>query len=124
MVNWLKPYDRRKDQFPGPIKPAEHPLFQQISPWNGLKPAGFAVDFVGQMTDVKFVKGYDRESNRVARLTSCKHPRANEENFEWIALLEALLEAPGGGTFTVFELGAGFGRWLVGAVCAARARRP
>src|SRR5262249_58342963 len=42
----------------------------------------------------------------------------NEEYFEWIDVLEAVVEAEG--RFTMMELGAGFGRWLVRGALAVR----
>jgi FkbM family methyltransferase len=49
-------------------------------------------------------------------------PAINSEIFEWLALCEAILEARG--TFTMFELGAGFGRWSVFAARMVKQRRP
>jgi hypothetical protein len=39
------------------ITPAEHPTFQQFTPWRGRAPAGYHVNFVGQKTDVEFLRG-------------------------------------------------------------------
>lgn len=44
----------------------------------------------------------------------------NEELFEWFDLLEAVESA--GSTFTMLELGAGFGRWSVRGALAAKER--
>jgi hypothetical protein len=45
-------------------------------------------------------------------------PAVDEELFEWIDVLEAVENA--GSTFTMLELGAGFGRWSVRGALAAR----
>jgi FkbM family methyltransferase len=47
-----------------------------------------------------------------------RYPRFDEEYFEWIDLLEAVAAA--NGRFTMVELGAGWGRWLINAAAAAR----
>ena len=51
-------------------------------------------------------------------VTEDGYPKVDEELFEWTDLLEAVSDA--GPEFTMIELGAGFGRWLVAAACAVR----
>lgn len=50
------------------------------------------------------------------RFIKTTQPGFNEEYFEWIDLLEAVVSASN--QFTMIELGAGFGRWLVNAAAA------
>jgi FkbM family methyltransferase len=109
------------------MKPSDHPVFREFAPWRGHVDAGFAVNFVGQKTDVEFLRGFgwatpQRMVNR-HEVTDYgpDYLSQGEEWFEWLIALEAILEARG--AFTMVELGAGFGRWLVGAACAARTRR-
>jgi FkbM family methyltransferase len=47
------------------------------------------------------------------------YPAFDEEYFEWVDVLEAVVGAAE--TFTMIELGAGWGRWLMNAAAAARA---
>src|SRR5579883_1190234 len=47
-------------------------------------------------------------------------PRIDEEIFEWIDVLECVEAARG--RFTMVELGAGYGRWLLAGAMAARQR--
>lgn len=47
-------------------------------------------------------------------------PPVNEEYFEWIDLLSAVVQASD--DFTFLELGAGYGRWSIRAAAAARQR--
>lgn len=47
--------------------------------------------------------------------------RTSEDYFEWIDLLEAIEEARG--TFTMIEVGAGYGRWIANAAAAVRRRK-
>jgi FkbM family methyltransferase len=46
-------------------------------------------------------------------------PAFSEEYFEWIDVLEAVIDAKE--HFTMIELGAGYGRWMVNAVAALKA---
>ena len=48
-------------------------------------------------------------------------PTPDTEVFEWVDLLEAVIGAEG--RFTMVELGAGYGRWIVNAAAAVRAYR-
>ena len=44
------------------------------------------------------------------------YPSFNEEYFEWVDVLEAVVARAG--MFTMLELGAGWGRWLANAAAA------
>jgi FkbM family methyltransferase len=106
------------------MTPAEHPTFREFTPWRGRAPAGYDVNFVGQKTDIEFLRGsgWATPDRMVERDLQTRHRPADVETFEWLMLLDAVLEARR--RFTMIELGAGYGRWLVGAACAARIRRP
>ena len=56
------------------------------------------------------------------RHISAGRPIPNEDYFEWITLPEAVVEAQA--SFTLVELGAGWGKWLVNGVAALRAHGP
>jgi FkbM family methyltransferase len=98
--------------------PAHHPVFGRFRAFTGRVPTSFRVGFVG-----------DRERNAVIGLDVTRAsdevatgpPPFNEEYFEWIDLLEAVEAA--GDTFTMLELGAGYGRWSSRGALAARQRR-
>jgi FkbM family methyltransferase len=64
---------------------------------------------------------YEDEPHFYARHVQTEYPAANEELFEYIALLEAI-DAATKGQFTMLELGAGYGRWMVNAAKAAQQR--
>jgi FkbM family methyltransferase len=53
------------------------------------------------------------------RFVTVTPPPPDAELFEWIDVLEAVTRAAGG--FTMLELGAGYGRWIVNAAAALRA---
>lgn len=102
----------------------QHKVFREFRPWSGPVKAGYAVNFVGQLIDVEFLRGFGwaKPKNMVTRMEWPDYDPFNVETFEWLMILEALLNARN--RFTMVELGAGFGRWIVGAACAARLRRP
>jgi FkbM family methyltransferase len=98
-----------------------HPAFQGIDP--GLTfcaPAGFVGDGVGQKVDVRFDSTLTPFGLDVDREVAPGVPWAwlHEEIFEWMAVAESVRDA--GSAFTMLELGAGYGRWLVGAAMIAR----
>jgi len=51
-----------------------------------------------------------------AGFTVREYPELDEEYFEWIDLLESVVAARG--SYTMIDLGAGYGRWSVRAACA------
>lgn len=99
--------------------PARHPVFSQFTPWSGMIRAGFVGGFLGEQTDTRFFNPTD---NPPERQSSSPYPALSEESFEWLALLSAVIEARG--KFTMIEVGAGYGRWLVSAASALRQKRP
>jgi FkbM family methyltransferase len=103
---------------------AEHLVFKQFAPFRGHAAAGYDVNFVGARTDVEFLRGFGWASpdRMVDRDFEAPYPPIGEETFEWQIMLEAILAAQH--SFTMIELGAGFGRWLSSAACAVRSRRP
>jgi FkbM family methyltransferase len=98
------------------------PIFSEFGLWRGYAPANFDVTFLGQRTDVSFNSGWADAERTRDREAQPPYPTLSEETFEWIALFRAILEAHQ--SFTMIELGAGYGRWLVAAACAVRRRRP
>jgi FkbM family methyltransferase len=85
-----------------------HPVFETFAR-NGVGPIP---NWLGVTTRREF---FDPELEFVQLAA----PRVDTELFEWIDLLETVVAARG--TFTMLELGAGYGRWIVNAAAAARA---
>jgi FkbM family methyltransferase len=116
--------ERRRRQFAvgrGEVPP--HPVFTKIEPWEGWVEPRWDVNFLGVRTRVDFFRLYDELGDFSQR----RHvvgapPIPNEDYFEWIALLEAVTEAER--EFTMVELGAGWGKWIVAGVAALRQYRP
>jgi FkbM family methyltransferase len=97
-----------------------HPVFGHFSCWSGNVPEGFIVNFLGAMTRVGYFESYLEISRQYPadRHVETEFPLFDEEYFEWIDLLEAIVRAEG--HFTMLELGAGYGRWTANAAVALR----
>jgi len=96
-----------------------HPCFQNFDRWKGTVKAGYIIiNFLG----VTRKEEYSSLSTppKIRNFTNPVNlPPFDEEYFEWIDLLEAVLSS--NNRFTMIELGAGFGRWSVnGAIAASR----
>jgi FkbM family methyltransferase len=97
-----------------------HPVFESFRPWVAWVDPGWDVNFLGVRTRVAFFSLFEQlaDYSRRRRVEALL-PVPNEEYFECIALLQAVLEARG--SFTMVELGSGWGRWIVNGVAALRA---
>lgn len=95
-----------------------HPSLAAIEPWRGLSDGTRSYDFLGGRTDPKFRAQFspDPEGPVAPPL-----PVPSAPYFEWIALFEAIGAAEG--SFTMAELGAGYGPWLAAAWLACRRAR-
>lgn len=94
--------------------PHYHPVFDRFEPQRFIDvPPDIHVDFLGDRYRTEYV-GLD-DINETPRTPP--FPALNEEYFEWIDLLESVIEA--GPSFTFLELGAGYGRWATRAARAA-----
>src|SRR5690349_6150133 len=82
-------------------------------------------DFIGTFTRVDFVAGFpgvNVESYRNERSSEPASPLVSEEYFELIDVIAAVRSARQ--QFTMVEVGAGYGRWLVRAAVALRRINP
>jgi protoporphyrinogen oxidase len=95
-------------------QPIQHPCFKEFEPWSGTLPAEVQMNFLGQMNREKYVG----KTLSATRPWTSSFPIFDEEYFEWIDLLDSVLKSSE--KFTIFELGAGFGRWAVNGAIAAR----
>jgi FkbM family methyltransferase len=101
----------------GTLSERHHDIFRRFAKWNGIVEAGFAVNFLGVKTSERFHSLTVKHTDE--RIDAPSFPSFDEEYFEWIDLLEAVVDARE--EFTMIELGAGYGRWLVNAAVAVRA---
>ena len=95
-----------------------HEVFYKFKCWQGEVQPGFTPNFLGVVTREHFFTSW-MEYHPDKRFVTTAYPEVNEEYFEWIDLLEAVTQAHE--KFTMIELGAGWGRWLVNAAVALRA---
>jgi FkbM family methyltransferase len=90
-----------------------HKVFYEFVPFSGPAEKGYEIDFLGCRIRDEFWAPPFR-----AAIPHTSYPPFNEDYFEWIDLLESVVSAKR--TYTMIELGAGFGRWLVRAAQAVR----
>jgi FkbM family methyltransferase len=96
-----------------------HPVLERFQPWSGKVDAGWSVNFLGVRTRDAFSAGMTGTLSSEGGWVETGYPSFDEEYFEWVDVLEAVVGAAE--TFTMIELGAGWGRWLMNAAAAARA---
>jgi hypothetical protein len=94
-----------------------HDIFSNIPLWEGYEENGFYRDFLGIKTRLLY-EGQMNGANTLKNIASQRKisptlPGFNEEYFEWIDIFESVKNAKN--EFVMFELGAGFGRWIVRA---------
>jgi hypothetical protein len=93
----------------------QHPVFLKFTRFKGEAPAGYDRDFIGSKIRPWFWGGPPREH---AYEIDTPYPAFDEEYFEWIDLFESVVAARN--SYTMIELGAGYGRWAVRAALAVR----
>jgi FkbM family methyltransferase len=101
-----------------------HEVFSRFRQYSGPVPAGYHVDFLGAQVSHKFIAGQqgNRPCPQDRTVQDVPYPEPDEEYFEWIDLLESVVAAKG--TYTMIELGAGYGRWALRAAFAAQRYDP
>lgn len=90
-------------------------MFGRFRRWEGWVDGGWDVNWLGVRTRASYYDVFNVPD--VRRFVSAPALPFDEEYFEWIDLLEALVGASD--RFTMVELGAGWGRWIVNAAAAA-----
>jgi FkbM family methyltransferase len=88
-----------------------HQVFSHFHPFSGEVPAFNQVDFLGARIRQEFVASLSVSPR--AQFVTTGYPPIDEEYTEWIDLLESVVAAKK--RYTMIELGAGFGRWVVRA---------
>src|SRR5579872_5167034 len=94
------------------------PIFSVFRRFEGEIPVGFTVDFLGGIRRERLPLSIELPAGGGVVQATGVMPLPDEEYFEWIDLLESARAASG--SFTMLELGAGWGRWGVAGVLAAR----
>jgi len=98
-----------------------HPVFSRIEPFTGDVPAYYTVDYLGTIIRQEFIVGFGPVWPEPHRIEN-RYPEFDDEYFEWIDVCEAVVAAKE--SFTMIELGAGFGRWSVRAAHAMEKYHP
>ncbi|MFC1704789.1 FkbM family methyltransferase [Nanoarchaeota archaeon] len=93
-----------------------HNIFGKFKCFEGEVKPGFQRNFTGAMLREEFFLRKPTYSE--SRLIATEYPKFDNEYFEWIDILESVTGAKD--KFTMVELGAGYGRWLVNAAMALR----
>ena len=99
-----------------------HPIFAKYPKWQGTLPSGFMTNWSGALVRSSFYPAQLTEHLPKSSFAGPHSPIADEEIFEWIDVLEAIDQASG--SFSMMEVGAGFGRWAVSAAVMLRRWRP
>jgi hypothetical protein len=98
-------------------------LLNAITPWSGDLPAGYAVDFLGILTDGKFL--WNEVGPFGGQHVSTSRPTVATYGEGWFEVADWLASAhEARGRYVVISLGASFGRQLVGAWKALQAINP
>lgn len=95
-------------------------LFDRFRPWEGIVDPGWTRNWLGVRTRAEI----QSQSGAVDEPTFVRfeRPSVSEDFFEWLDMLESVVESRG--RYTIVELGAGWGRWLVNAAAAVRQLEP
>ncbi len=94
-----------------------HPIFAEFPAREVAVPPGHVTDFIGTLTRAAHMQ---RNQAAPGGKQTPGLPAIDEEYFEWIDILESATRAKS--TYTMLELGAGYGRWASRAYAAARRR--
>lgn len=97
-----------------------HPIFDSFFRIEGPSEPGFFLDWLGVRTRPEYFQPFYK-ADPPCQYLKPELPAVNEELFEWIDLLTSIKNARG--RFTMVELGAGYGRWMVRAAKAIQRRK-
>jgi len=96
-----------------------HPIFEKFVRYKGpAKDGSIVLDFLGTTARREFLQSAIGSG---PSYLETNYPPVNEDLFAWIDLLTAVLGA--GQSFTMMELGAGYGPWSIRAAKAVQQRR-
>ena len=99
-----------------------HPCFGRFRPQKSCEDAQSFTNFLGVRTARSFLNASQVNDEKRDAGTEDGYPDISEDYLEWIDVLEAVLAAKG--SFTMMELGAGYGKWLVNSAAAVSQVNP
>jgi FkbM family methyltransferase len=112
-VNWLAEVTSNPER-----SLDHHPVFAHYRRYSGETDPGFSLNFLGVRSRTEFVRERTVFEDSRPKHVQTSYPKFDEEYFEWVDVLEAVQAATH--QFTMLELGAGYGRWLVNSAAALR----
>jgi FkbM family methyltransferase len=91
--------------------------------WEGVWDSAYTLNFLGVKTRKNFhmeeiANLFDYGDVNANSVIKTCYPPIDEEYFEWLVLLESIIDCED--KFTMMELGAGYGRWVVRGAFAAK----
>src|SRR3989339_2141131 len=99
-----------------------HEIFNEFKCWEGYCDSSFTVNFIGVMTRIAHQHCFSVARSSLGKsgrkLVHTDYPLPSESYFEFISILESVVQATEG--FTMVELGAGMGTQIVNAGVAVR----
>lgn len=106
---WVRP--------PQPWDGHHHPVLDRFPAWSGEGDGRFVHDFLGVKTDARFRPMFKADP-RGPVVTAYPPPHAGY--FELIFVLESVIAEAASDAYTMMELGAGYGPWMVTSHAAMR----
>lgn len=98
------------------------PIFHEFERKESVSDGRSVYDFLGGAIDAAYKSGWQKNVAPEGRVVKPGYPAPSEWTVDWIACLLAARMA--GDRFTVIELGAGYGQWMVTAIMAYKALHP
>ena len=100
-----------------------HPrIFNEFPRKESISDGRSVYDFLGGAIDASYKRGWEKNVLPAGTKVKPGYPTPSEWTVDWIACLLAAKLA--GDRFTVIELGAGYGQWMVTAIMAYKALYP
>lgn len=95
---------------PVPWNGQHHPILERFAPWSGQADGKNVHDFLGIKTDASFRPTFKADP---AGALQTSYPPPHAGYFELVFVLESVVAGAGREPFTMMELGAGYGPWMV-----------
>ncbi|WPL18691.1 methyltransferase, FkbM family [Thiorhodovibrio winogradskyi] len=98
------------------------PIFAEFKRKNSVSDGQSVYDFLGGAVDSSYKRGWRKNVSPIGTLVKPGYPAPSEWTVDWIACLLAARLA--GDRFSVIELGAGYGQWMVASIMAYKTLHP
>lgn len=98
------------------------PIFAEFKRKDSVSDGRSVYDFLGGAIDSSYKRGWDKNVLPGGTVVTPGYPAPSEWTVDWFACLLAARLA--GDRFTVIELGAGYGQWMVTSIMAYKALHP